>query len=270
MNHQALLNRTQILSRLPAAVQARVSELWVLAQVDSTNEFLWAQGARLGAVCLAEYQTAGRGQQGRRWVSPFASGLCVSLSWRGAHLPSALSLALGVGVVQVLEDLGAVGVGLKWANDVLWQGKKLAGLLVESRYVGGQWHWVVGLGMNVYPFEFNVDCAPSAMPAQSPVALAQVLGVAPSRDLLAALLIARLVAILAAYPTQGFAAYQAEWARLDVLAGQRVRVLSGARECCGVARGVDAQGALLLEGAQGLESFVSASVRYEFMGGCGQ
>jgi len=263
--NRELLAFEQIISMLDGVAQAGLTKLDIFDSLNSTNQYLWEQNAPTGAVCLAEYQTAGRGQQGRRWVSPHASGLCLSLGWTFASVPQALSLTLGVGVVQVLETLGAKDVGLKWPNDVVWHGKKLAGLLVESRYVSGEWRLVIGLGMNVYPIECVVESEENSMPAsipqQVPTDLTEILGQTPSRNRVAAALITAFLEILTNYPKQGFAAYHKAWQRLDMLANQSVTVFSGNDSIAGIARGVDAQGALLLETMEGIQSFASASVR---------
>lgn len=256
-----LLSLEKILAALDSSAQSRLTKLEIFDSLASTNQHVWEQNAANGTVCLAEYQTAGRGQRGRRWLSPYASGLCLSLSWSFATLPPALSLALGVGVVQVLETFGATGVGLKWPNDVVWQGKKLAGLLVESRYMRGQWYLVIGLGLNVYPIEFENINTKNSRQENVPTDLTTMLGQTPSRNRLAAAFISRFLAILANYAPQGFALYYQAWQRLDVLENQAVTVFSDNESMVGIARSVDEQGALLLETTQGLRRFASASVR---------
>ncbi|MGL5974056.1 MAG: biotin--[acetyl-CoA-carboxylase] ligase, partial [Aeromonas sobria] len=104
--------------------------------IDSTNQYLLERVSRLqsGESCLAECQTAGRGRRGKPWVSPFGCQLILSMYWRleqGMAAAMGLSLAVGVAVVQALESLGYQGVELKWPNDLYYQGRKLAGILVE-------------------------------------------------------------------------------------------------------------------------------------------
>ncbi len=256
-----LLVFDKIIAALDKPALDALTTLEIFPCVDSTNQYLWMQNAPQGAVCLAEYQSDGRGQQGRRWLSPYASGISLSLSWHYTTPPQALSLALGVGVAQVLEVLGAQEVGLKWSNDVMWRNKKLAGLLIESRYVSGAWRLVIGLGLNVYPIEGLENTRDNRIPSQMPTDLTAILGTPPSRNQLAAALITRFLQILCDYPHTGFAPYEKHWQRLDILKNQEVTVFSDNTSSVGIARGVDAQGALLLETAQGTQSFVSASVR---------
>lgn len=106
-----------------------------------------------GAVCLAESQRAGRGRRGRDWLSPCARNLYLSMLWRFPHGPETLgglALAVGLAVRAALEDAGVPGVTLKWPNDALYRGSKLAGALIElSGEAGGASCVVVGVGINV-------------------------------------------------------------------------------------------------------------------------
>ena len=132
-----LLDTDQICSKLGDTARELLSELEILDRIDSTNSYLLAlipEGIASGYVCISEQQTAGRGRMGRRWVSPFGSNIYLSIHWQ-YPLPiaelSGLSLAAGVAVARCLESLGLEGIELKWPNDVLWQNRKLAGLLLE-------------------------------------------------------------------------------------------------------------------------------------------
>ena len=123
--------------------------------IDSTNQYLLERVNTLssGESCLAECQTAGRGRRGKPWVSPFGCQLILSMYWRleqGMAAAMGLSLAVGVAVVEALESLGYPGVALKWPNDLYYQGRKLAGILVEmSGSAGASCHLVIGVGLNL-------------------------------------------------------------------------------------------------------------------------
>ena len=103
--------------------------------------------------CLAEFQSAGRGRRGRRWVAPFASGLCLSVGWSYRDAPAALvalSLAAGVAVLRALGRLGIAGLALKWPNDIVRDDSKLGGILIDLRgEAAGPAYVVVGVGVNV-------------------------------------------------------------------------------------------------------------------------
>ncbi|MFN4148820.1 MAG: biotin--[acetyl-CoA-carboxylase] ligase, partial [Rhodocyclaceae bacterium] len=143
---------------LTAIVQALGSEacrfdVELLPECASTNALLLARaeaGAPSGTVVIAETQTAGRGRRGRAWHSTPGDSLTFSLLWRfaPATLPLGLSLATGVAVTNALKKIGAGDTALKWPNDILKDGRKLAGILVEL--VPNVPHAaVIGIGLNL-------------------------------------------------------------------------------------------------------------------------
>ena len=146
-----LLDRTAITRALNDVSNERIGRLDVLLEVDSTNRYV-ADGERLepgkAQICVAELQSAGRGRRGRVWLAPFGSGICMSLGWQFAEPPptfSALGLAVGVAAVGALQRCGVEGVGLKWPNDLVWQHRKLGGILIEMRGESeGPAHVVIG------------------------------------------------------------------------------------------------------------------------------
>jgi len=248
-----LLDANAILAAVPWAARAYLDEVRLFTELASTNSYL-LQEARLQRVaCLAEFQTAGRGRQGKPWLSPVASGLCLSLAWPGlCPVPAGLSLALGIGLVRVLESLGATDLGLKWPNDVVWgpQRHKLAGLLLETRLQGEQGRLVVGLGLNVRLPVTALQVAPHEQPRSD---LQHILPKLPSRSHLAGLILGSFLTILADYAQRGFAPFLADWQRLDCLQGQALRVYGGNLELDGVAQGIDAEGALLVLTSAGVQ-----------------
>jgi BirA family biotin operon repressor/biotin-[acetyl-CoA-carboxylase] ligase len=255
-----LLDGELIRKHLTPSTSAVLNQLTVLTSVDSTNAFLMRQEPDSGvAACFAEYQTAGRGRRGRRWVSPFASNIYLSLrlsinSGLGAF--EGISLAVGAVVARALGELGVKDVQLKWPNDVLWSGKKLGGILIEV--VGdpsGVCHLVVGLGLNL-----KTEKSMAAEIDQPWVALDGILSASPSRNKVASLLLNYIVPLLNSYESQGFSAYKAEWEALNAHANQPVDLFMGAVQTSGVMRGVNASGALLLETKQGLEIFHGGEV----------
>ena len=227
-----LLEKGEIMAALSKAMRERIPDFVLHHQVDSTNSWLLEKAAGeapSGTVCLAEQQTAGRGRRGRSWISPFGSNIYLSILWRYGLAPaqlSGLSLAAGLAVVRALEQLGIQGIGLKWPNDVLADGCKLAGLLLEV--VGeaeGPSRVVVGVGVNV-----RMSAQQGAGIDQPWTDLASMPDARRySRNRLAALLIEHLVAMLNAFETQGLAPLLEEWNRYDLLHGRRVIVTSGDR-----------------------------------------
>ncbi len=257
------LDEATIRSQLSAVANAAIPALTCLEVTDSTNERLLQQattGTVHGHAMFAEYQSAGRGRRGDVWVAPPGSGLCVSLGWRFDAPPatmSALGLAVGIAVARAVDDLGLGGVRLKWPNDVLYEGRKLAGILIEMRAEhGGPSTVVIGIGLNVH-IPPNVRAGIS----QPVVDLHEALGRAPARNLIAARLLEALTVRLADFARSGFAPLAAAWSHYDGLAGRCVQLELPGRTVVGVARGVDPTGMLLIEHEGRVEAFLSGHVR---------
>lgn len=256
-----LLDADRIRAGLSPVAAGFLSELDVRQSVDSTNVQAMARavaGGAHGYVCLAEHQSAGRGRRGRAWVSPFGQSLYCSVVVEfsgGAAALEGLSLAVGVALVRAAKQLGAEGVGLKWPNDVLWQGRKLAGVLLEmTGDPAGACQVVVGIGLNVSMAQ------ESAADIDQPWAdMNQVLpGV--SRNELAAVMLDQLLPVLATYHLQGFAAYRQEWEAAHVHAGSDVRLLTVSEDIAGVALGVTDSGALRLQIGDTVQEFNGGEV----------
>lgn len=199
---------------------------------------------------IANAQSAGRGQRGRRWASPPGAALYLTLAWPTRQPLSGLgglSLAMGLAVRATLLRLG-LDVRLKWPNDVWLDGRKLAGILVEAMPAGDAVVALIGIGLN--------HCLPADAVAtiDQPVAdLASALEPLPTLEDLARTLLAELSAALCRFDAAGFAAFSEEWASADALAGLPVRITADGRaQTVGIARGVDVMGRLRLETAEGV------------------
>ena len=230
----------------------------VVAETGSTNADLLARAATLehNLLLVALSQTAGRGRAGRSWLSGDGS-LTFSLAWKfrlPLHALAGLPLAVGVALAETLASLD-VRVQLKWPNDVLKDGAKLAGVLIETQSApdGGLWT-VIGVGMNLaLPDELERAIG---RPAASAPWLASM-----ERAALMAALLERLAASLAQFEQQGFAAFSARWNRLHAWQGRPVAIVDhGATLHEGVAAGVDDSGALLLDTAGGRIAIVAGDV----------
>lgn len=249
-----------------SVANAALQRIDVLFTVDSTNRFVTERPATHsghGVLCVTEIQQAGRGRRGRSWVAPFGSGICMSLGWLFDSLPpafSALSLVVGVALTRALRGIGAHEVGLKWPNDVLWQGRKLAGVLIEMRgEPDGPAHVVIGIGLNLSLPDASKQ---QLLEQQANVTdLHEVLGtLAPARNELVAAFTQHLLQVLTVFAREGFTPFVAEWQRYDVLQKAEVNVLQADRTIAGIARGVSEDGSLLVDTAQGLQRFVSGEV----------
>ena len=259
-----LLDAQRIRQAMSPAAGQRLQSLEVAMVMESTSLALRARPApRYGraAALLAEFQTAGRGRRDRAWLSPLASGLCLSVSWSFEHPPgglAALGLAGGVAVRDALARF-APQVRLKWPNDIVTPAGKLAGLLVDVEgETGGPLKAVLGVGVNVAatPVLPASDDVAAPLP---PTCLAAEGGL-PDRNRLAAALLEGLMDSLVEFTLHGFAPFADRWRRWDAYAGQRVEVAAGDRRRSGVARGITADGALLLEVGDELQSVYSGDL----------
>jgi BirA family biotin operon repressor/biotin-[acetyl-CoA-carboxylase] ligase len=241
-----LLDRETLLAQLRVEARSQLHSLRIEFETTSTQALAVQAGApeQGCAVWLAERQTEGQGRRGRAWVSPLAANLYLSLARRfdrGFAALSGLSLAVGVAVAESLRSLGAAQVGVKWPNDLVADGRKLGGILIQLRgEAQGPCEAVIGIGLNVrMPAKAAVDID------QAWCDLSQLLpGKTIARTALAAIVLDRLLLALAQFESEGLAPFLPRWRELDALAGQAVSVLDGAQVHEGTALGVDATGAL--------------------------
>ena len=273
---QAVTGRGYRLARATQALDARriatlladdapdvqVDVVWSIA---STNASLLERGVAEPGRCLAllaEHQSAGRGRRGRSWQAPLGGGLCLSVASSFAELPpdaSALSLAVGVCVLRALRRLEIAGAQLKWPNDVLCADGKLGGILIELRAeAGGPAQVVIGIGLNV--LLDTATRAAIALAGNQAADLAQLCERPPDRNVLAAAVISECVRGLREFAVTGFASFVSQWLAADALRDQAVTVSGAGDSTVGVARGIDARGALRLQTASGLQSIVSGEV----------
>jgi len=232
--------------------------LHVFAQIDSTNSYLMRQENPVMQVCFAESQTAGRGRRGRVWVSPFAQNLYCSIGWGfegGIAAIEGLSLVIGLAVERALRHCDIFGVELKWPNDVLYENKKLAGILIEvTGDPAGYCQVIIGVGINVAMNKDQADAIDQPwIDLRSICRRQQVAEV--SRNHLAAVLIDELVSVLDGYDQKGFAAYCAEWQPLNAHAGKQIELRNGNSIHSGECVGVSEDGALRVNTAVGEERF---------------
>ena len=244
---------------------AKAVAIEVVAQTGSTNADLLARIASLATPTLlvAESQTAGRGRAGRVWHTTATSALTFSLAWkfrRPLHALIGLPLAIGVALAEALLVFG-IKVELKWPNDVLRDGAKLAGILIETAQnkaidpgaAASTWT-VIGIGVNL------------AMPqdlqnriGRAVADVSELLG--HDRERLLALLLSALSDALAEFDAQGFSVFAARWNRLHAYTGRTVRILDNDRVVHeGAAVGVDDKGCFLIDTAGGRIAVVAGDV----------
>lgn len=261
-----LLDKDTILSVIVPQTQSRLQEVQVLWSVDSTNRYilnLAPSGVVSGLAVLAEHQSAGRGRRGRHWVSPFGRNLYLSLLWEfelDATQLSGLSLAIAVAMTRALTKLKINDVMLKWPNDLLWQERKLCGVLLEMKgEASGPWQVVIGIGMNV-----NMDPIMTDEIGQPWVDLQSILGRNLDRNQLAGLILSELLDAIDQFQHLGLSPFLAEWRSRDVCRDQLVELHFPDRVQQGIARGIDSDGALLLESEGVVKAYHAGEVSLRY------
>jgi BirA family transcriptional regulator, biotin operon repressor / biotin---[acetyl-CoA-carboxylase] ligase len=228
-------------------------------QVDSTNtrlRELARQGGTHGTVLVADSQTGGRGRLERKWHSPPGKNLYFSVLLRPSWLSCAakpLSLAAAVALAEATETILSGRPVLKWPNDLLWQGRKLAGILVESA-TGQQTirYAIVGIGLNVNQSRF-----PDAL-AKTAGSLCQVAGHPLDRTEVLAQVLHRLEWWIDLLESAGAKPVLTAWQRYASMSSEIITVQDSNRTITGTALGLTADGALRLRDHQGKEHLIVA------------
>ena len=259
-----LLDEAEIYKELGQS--AGDSRIEILFETDSTSKRLTDRFGRPdfpanfhAHIVLAERQHGGKGRRGKTWVSPFAGGLYLSLGWHFEIPPAslnALSLASGVAAVRALNRLGITGIYLKWPNDLICDGKKMGGILLESRSeTATSCDVVVGIGINIR----LADELKSGL--DQPVTdLAGHCDSPPSRNKLAGKIIEEQSLMLNHVAAGRMGKYVEEWRDLDYLSGRQAELLMPGQLVQGLVKGVDDNGLLLLETVGGTRKFSSGEI----------
>lgn len=230
--------------------------LHLFAEVDSTNDRLREMarsGEREGAVVVADAQHAGRGRRGQRWFSPPGVNIYASILLRPEITPGELlpfSFIASLALVDALEALG-VRATIKWPNDVLVDGKKVAGTLVDSGLRGDAVDYVilgVGLNVNVTGAELRAALGEAGRFSTS---LSEALGHEVDRNALLAAWLDRVGAWLLRWKREGVSALQRRWADHDILVGRRVDVRGDGGTFEGRVLGLAETGSLIVQDTAG-------------------
>ncbi len=260
-----LLDQESILKNIPVDLKDKIQKVEIFQSLDSTSSYTMGrlQSGEIDLagnkifVCLAEQQTAGKGRRGRPWVSPFGHNLYLTIAREfntGLSELEGLSLVIALALARVLEKNKILGLGIKWPNDILWQGKKLAGILLEiSGDPTGLSKVLIGLGL-------NVSAKPQSMTEvdQPWVDIKTIFGNVPDRNKLVAELLAEIIKMIDEFEKKGFVAFKKEWNNFDVLKDQEVELKTHNNQPTGIlgaVKGVNNHGALLLQTKKGLETF---------------
>ena len=241
-----LLDKELINKYLNPEYKSFAQQLIIFDEIDSTNTYL-AQATQTN-ICLAESQSAGRGRLGRKWFSPYASNIYLSLRWKFVNKPIALdglSLVIGIAITQALAEYGIInGIALKWPNDVLWHQQKLAGILIElSGGMHEAYQTIIGVGL-------NVDMSQQSTPdiSQPWCDVAQIIAIKPERNRIVGLLLNHIISTLVIFQDQGLKPFLREWQKLDITYGKKVTLTTPQQQIIkGTGCGINNRGYLLLK-----------------------
>ena len=281
------LEPVAIQAALSPQVRRRIRRLEAVWSAESTNAALLARKEmppELADVLVAEYQTAGRGRLGRRWLAPPGGSICLSIGWSFPEVPpdlAALGLAVGVCALRAVrahlthEGLAETapsrestqpGLALKWPNDLILDDRKLGGILIELRSESaGPTYVVVGIGINLaLGAKFLQKVADTGTHATD---LASMGAEPQRRNALTASLTGEIIEGLARFRHEGLRPFLEEWRAADALCGRAVTVRTAETAWRGIARGIDSSGALLVETAQGTHKVLSGDVSVRAAGG---
>jgi len=264
LNPIELLNQEDIQAQLSDKAHQAITDVIVMTSTSSTNDVLLNNylDDKCQYVCLSEHQSQGRGRRGRSWQGIFGSGINLSILWQFNRDPSALiglSLAVGIAVVRTLKAYGIEQrATLKWPNDILYDRKKLGGVLVDlvAEPHGGQCQAVIGIGLNC-----NLSPELHQRIDQACTDIYQITGQTPRRNQIAALLINHLCEALAQFDAEGLNPFLPEWRRYDILCGKTITIQTVHESVTGVMHGVSAQGELLVQTSNGdIKPFLSGEI----------
>jgi BirA family biotin operon repressor/biotin-[acetyl-CoA-carboxylase] ligase len=247
------LNAEAVRQAMPASARTRLRHLTVLEETDSTNAELarLPTGQRHAHAVLADSQTRGRGRRQRRWHSPRGGNIYLSLGWRFDESTAqftALPLAVAVALARTLDHTGLRGHCIKWPNDILLNGKKLAGILVESQSGPDRSLLaVIGIGLNVRmpsgsETPLAIESPWTDLASNLPCGARDI-----SRNRLAADLLSELLPACERFATEGFAPFREAWTHRDLLKGRRIALEENGTARSGTALGIDDNGGLSVD-----------------------
>ena len=257
----APLDARRVEAALSPGLRPLLHSINVLAQTESTQLPALAASPPPGrsALFVAEQQTAGQGRLGRQWISPAGCNLYASLAHRFEGPPArlaGLSLVTGIALAEALRAVGCSRVGVKWPNDLVVDGRKLGGMLLQLRALPeGATLAAIGFGINV-----RMPAGIDGVIGQPWCDLAQLLPVLPSRNDLLGQILGELLPALALFSERGLSAFLSRWDALDTLRGQSAKVINGDQQTAGECMGIADSGALRLRVGDQVREFHGGEV----------
>lgn len=228
---------------------------------ESTNADVlrYQQQHQCEVVAVSEAQSAGRGRRGRQWLSPFARNIYCTIGI-AKEIPASsqglLSIVTGLALCRALQQSADAMVGLKWPNDLLFEGRKLGGILIESRPLGEtNFYFAIGFGLNV--FMSDEELAEIPQPATS---LVQVAATEVDRNRVLMATIDNVIRSIREFDHSAAQELMAEFARFDSLHDRQIEVIAGDSRVRGINRGITSAGQLQLETEHGIEFHSAAEI----------
>lgn len=254
-----LSQKISLLDEKKIAAQCNIfdpKQFYLIPIIDSTNQFLLDRIDKLDSatVCVAEYQYNGRGRRGRSWFSPFGTNLYFSMYWKfaaGSLAVMGLSLVVGIAIAKVLRQLSGKAIRVKWPNDLYLDDKKLAGILVDMvGRSGDDLHVVIGVGINLMMPLSTPDVIDKAWTKLGNI----------DRNQLVAKLISFLSDTMVKFEQSGLISFIHEWNALDNFINRQVKLIMGDKIIYGIAKGINEQGAILLDQEGGIKPYIGGEI----------
>ena len=210
-------------------------------------------------VALSESQSAGRGRRGREWISPFARNIYCTIGITKS-LPAdnlgLLSIVTGIAICRALQGMGIEAIALKWPNDLLCDGRKFGGILIESRPLpDGAYFFAIGFGLNVFMSAQELASIP-----QPTTSLALVSTVPLCRTRVLGAVLESVIGSVQAFEVSAVKELISQFQQFDAFHGRAIEVISASRKIRGINRGISATGQLQLETDAGIELHSAAEI----------
>jgi BirA family biotin operon repressor/biotin-[acetyl-CoA-carboxylase] ligase len=245
-------------SILKESLSSTIDEIEVLFDTGSTNSWLLDRANDWfgkTALCVAERQSAGRGRRGREWVSPLGRNLYFSLmlpAYSPMSVIEGLSLIVGLVTARKLRSLGC-NASLKWPNDVLVNGQKIAGVLIELHGdLHSECQLIIGVGVNFDLGDIKIDQPATDIRSQ--------IGRVPSRNEFSIALAQDIMAEVEVLKENGLKAFLDEWKKLDYYRDKPVKMIVGHNTCRGIAQGINSKGEFQVMTDKGLKLFNAGEI----------
>jgi BirA family biotin operon repressor/biotin-[acetyl-CoA-carboxylase] ligase len=266
-----LLDKNLITQHVNHKYHHYLDNMVIFDELPSTNTYLCEQAKTKPntiSICFAEQQTAGKGRLGRRWVSPFAENIYLSLLWpfnlnKKLQELNGLGLAIAVSVTKALDHYGLKNnIAVKWPNDVLWKNRKIAGILIELiKKTPNIYNAVIGVGLNVNMQELGTEQI-----EQPWCSVAQIVNTVPEKNKLAGLLLNELLKTALEYQQHGLKPFIEKWRQLDLTYGKKISISTQQNKITGTSLGINEQGHFLLDTADHkIISFMTGEVSIALM-----